>query len=90
MTNVYCHVNFKVQQSCQPQILTFLSNSSSCSYVNQIQFIFKYNLFLLTAKWLVRTQEQLVPVNLSLSSVEQPVRVQEQLVPVNLLLFSVK
>ena len=80
-SNVYCHVNFKIQQSCQPQILTFLSNSSSCSYVNQIRSICKYNLFRLAAKWLVRAQEQLVPVNLSLFSVKQPVRVQEQLAP---------
>ena len=35
-TNVYCHVNFKIQQSCQHSC----RNSSSCSYVNQIQFFF--------------------------------------------------
>jgi len=59
--------NNKCLLSCQFQsstvLSTFLSNSSSCSYVNQIQFLFKCNLFLLTAKWLVRIQEQLVPAN---------------------------
>jgi len=40
------------------------------------------------AKWLVRTQEQLVPVNLFLLSVKRPVRIQEQ--PVPILLISVK
>jgi len=72
--------NNKCPLSCQFQgstvLSTFLSNSSSCSYVNQIQFIFKYNLFLLTAKWLVRTQEPLVPVNSFLLSVKRPVRIQ--------------
>ena len=65
-----CHVNFKIQQSRQLQTLAILSNSSSCSYVNQIQFLFKCNLFLLAAKWLVRIQEQLVPINLSLFPVK--------------------
>jgi len=71
--------NNKCLLSCQIQnstvLSTPLSNSSSCSYVNQIQFLFKYNLFLLMAKWLVRTQEQLVPINLFLLSVKRPVRV---------------
>jgi len=62
--NVYCHINFKIQTV----LSTPLSNSSSCSYVYQIQSLFKYNLFLLTAKWLVHLQEQLVPVNLFLLS----------------------
>ena len=52
--------------SCQFQRLTvsstFLLNSSSCSYVNQIQFLFKCNSFLLSVKRQVRTQEQLVPI----------------------------
>ena len=39
------------------------------------------------AKWLVRTQEQLVPVNLFLLSVKRPVHLQEQLV---LPLFSIR
>jgi len=77
--------NNKCLLSCQSQsstvLSTFLSNSSSCSYVNQSQFFFKYNLFLLTAKWLVRIQEQLVPANLFLLSVKQQVHIQEQLVP---------
>ena len=77
--------NNKCLLSCQFQnstvLSTPLSNSSSCSYVNQIQFLFKYNLSLLAAKWLVRIQEQLVPVNLFLLLVKQPVRLQEQLVP---------
>jgi len=71
-------------------VLTFLSNSSSCSYVDQIQFLFKCNSFLLTAKWLVRIQEQLVPANSILLSVKQQVRIQEQLVPANSILLSVK
>jgi len=79
--NVYCHVNFKMQRSCQ----TSLSNSSTCSYVNRIQIHFEYNLSLLTAKRLVRIQEQLVPVNLFLLSVKRPVRIQEQLVPILLI-----
>jgi len=64
--NVYCHVNFKVQQSCQH----FCQNSSSCSCVNQIQVFFKYNSFLLSVKQQVRIQEQLVPVNLFWLSVK--------------------
>ena len=66
--------NNKCLLSCQFQsstaLSTFLSNSSSCSYVDQIQFLFKCNSFLLTAKWLVRTQEQLVPANSLLLSVK--------------------
>jgi len=77
--------NNKCLLSCQSQsstvLSTFLSNSSSCSYVNQGQFFFEYNLSLLTAKWLVRIQEQLVPANLFLLSVKQQVHIQEQLVP---------
>jgi len=46
--------NNKCPLSCQFQsstvLSTFLSNSSSCSYVNQIQFLRKYNLFLLSVK----------------------------------------
>ena len=75
--NVCCHVNLKVQQSCQhscqiqaPAVMSIKVNS-----------FFKYNLFLLTAKWLVRIQEQLVPANLFLLSVKQQVHIQEQLVP---------
>ena len=49
-----------------------------------------FNLFLLTAKWLVRIQEQLVPVNLFLLMAKWLVRIQEQLVPVNLFLLSAK
>ena len=77
-TNVYCHVNFKVQQSCQH------SCQIQAPAVMSIEFnsFCKYNLFLLSAKWLVRTQEQLVPVNLFLLSVKRPVCIQEQLVPI--------
>jgi len=85
-TNVYCRVNFKVQQSCQhsfqiqaPAVMSIKFSSFSNN-----------NLFLLTAKWLVRVQEQLVPVNSLLLSVKQQVRIREQLVPVNLFLFPVK
>jgi len=85
------HANFKIQQSCQLQTLAVLSNSSSCSHVKLISICFlQYNLFLLTAKWLVRIQEQLVPVNLFLLTAKWLVRIQEQLVPVNLPLLSVK
>ena len=87
ISSFYCHANFKIQQSCQLQTSAVLSNSSSCSYVSQIQFIFKYDLFLLTAKWPVRIQEQLVPVNSFLLSVKWLLRIQEQLVPANLLSF---
>jgi len=73
-TNVFCHVNFK----SSTVLSTFLSNSSSCSYVNQIQFLFKYNLFLLSVKQQVHIQEQLVPM--LLISAERPVQIQEQLV----------
>jgi len=90
ISNLYYHVNFKLLQSCQFQTSTVLSNSSSCSRVSQIQFIFKYVLFLISAKWLVRIQEQLVPGNSLLLSAKWLVRIQEQLVLVNLLLLSVK
>jgi len=86
-----CHDNFKIQQSCQFQTLATFSKFKllpSCQ-VNFNLFL-QYNLFLLTAKWLVRTQEQLVPANSLLLSVKQQVRIQEQLVPVNLFLLSVK
>jgi len=59
---------FKLLQSCQVNFNLFL----------------RYNLLLLSVKWLVHIQEQLVPVNLSLLSVKWLVRIQEQLVPVNL------
>ena len=81
----FSYANNKCLLSCQFQNSTVLSNSSSCSHVNQIQFFFEYNLFLLMAKWLVRVQEQLVLVNLFLLSVKQPVRLQEQLVPILLI-----
>ena len=35
-----CHVNFKIQQSCQLQTLAILSNSSSCSHVKSISIQF--------------------------------------------------
>jgi len=53
-------------------------------------FLLQYNSLLLSAKWLVRIQEQLVPVNSLLLSAEWLVRTQEQLVPVNSFLLSVK
>ena len=65
-TNVYCLVNFKVQQSCQHSCQIQAPAVMSIKF----NFLSKYNLFLLTAKWLVRTQEQLVPVNLFLLSVK--------------------
>ena len=75
--------NNKCLLSCQFQsstvLSTFLSNSSSCSYVNQIQFFFKHNLFLLTVKQQVHIQEQLVPT--LLLTIKQQVHIQEQLVP---------
>jgi len=43
-----------------------------------------------SAKWLVRIQEQLVPVNLLLLSAKWLVQIPGQLVPVNLLLLSAK
>jgi len=73
---------FKPQQSCQFQAPAVMSAN--------FNLFLQYNLFLLTAKWLVRIQEQLVPVNLSLLSAKWLVRIEEQLVPVNLLLLSVK
>jgi len=93
------HVNFKFILSCRFQNPTVLSTSNlsspfkfkllrSCQ-VNSNLFL-QYNLFLLTAKWLVRVQEQLVPVNLFLLTAKWLVRVQEQLVPVNLFLLTAK
>jgi len=74
ISKFYNHVNFTLLQSCQVNFNLFL----------------QYNLFLLTAKWLVRIQEQLVPINLFLLTAKWLVRIQEQLVLVNLLLLSVK
>ena len=75
-------VNNKCLLSCQFQsstvLSTFLSNSSSCSYVNQIQVFSEYNLFLLSVKRPVRIQEQLVPILLVYA--ERQVHIQEQLV----------
>jgi len=93
------HVNFKFNQSCQFQNPTVLSTSNFSS-----PFKFKllqscqvnFNLFssiqstLLTAKWLVRIREQLVPINLLLLTAKWLVRIRGQLVPVNSSLLSVK
>jgi len=81
--NNKCLLSYQLQNATV--LSTSLSNSSPCSYINQIQFLFKCNLFLLMAKWLVRIQGQLVPVNLFLLSVKRPVRIQEQLVPILLI-----
>jgi len=68
-----------------------LSISNPCSHVESISICFhKCNLLLLTAKWLVRIQEQLVPINSFPLTAKWLVRIQEQLVPVNSLLLSVK
>jgi len=100
------HVNFKflllmtnVYLSYQFQNPTILSTSNfsypfkfkllpSCQ-VN-VNLFLQYNSFPLTAKWLVRIQEELVPANSLLLSVKQQVHIQEQLVLVNLFLLSVK
>ena len=90
--------NLRQNQSCQFQMCRFqnptvLSTSNFSSPFKfklmqscQINFnlVLRYNLLLLSVKWLVHIQEQLVPVNLSLLSVKWLVRIQEQLVPVNL------
>ena len=83
MANVYCHVNFKVQQSCSniPVKFKLLQLCQSNSVHFQIQFVS------VNGQVAGSTQEQLVPVNLSLFSVKQPVRIQEQLVPI-LLVFA--
>ena len=99
------HVNFKflllmtnVYLSCQFQNPTILS-TSNFSYLFkfkllpscQVDFNFlQYNSFLLTAKWLVRIQEQLAPANSLSLTAKWLVRIQEQLVPANSLLLSVK
>ena len=78
-SSFYGHINTKLRQSCQIQAPAVMSaNFNSFS---------QYNLFLLTAKWLVCIQEQLAPVDSFLLSVKWLVRSQEQLVPVNLLSF---
>jgi len=79
ISNLYYHVNFKLQQSCQFQTPAVMSAN--------FNLFSQHNLFLLTAKWPVRIQEQLVPVNSLLLSVKWLVRIQEQLVPVDLLSF---
>jgi len=93
------HVNFKFLRSCQFQNLTVLSilNLSSSFKFKLLQLCqsnsvncYIYKSFLLTAKWPVRVQEQLAPINLSLLTAKWPVRVQEQLALVNLSLVSVK
>jgi len=73
------HVNFKPLLSCQFQAPAVVSAN--------FNLFLQYNLFLLTAKWPARIQEQLVPVNLLLFSVKWLVRIQEQLAPVNSLSF---
>jgi len=77
-TNVYYHVNFKVQQSCQhscqiqaPAVMSIKFKSFSSTIC-----------FWLSVKRPVRIQEQLVPILLVYA--ERQVRIQEQLV---LLLF---
>jgi len=72
------YVDFKTQQSCQLQNFTspFKFKLMQSCQVNFNLFL-RYNLFLLTAKWLVRIQEQLVPVNLFLLAAKRPVRVQK-------------
>ena len=82
ISNFYDHVNFKPQRSYKFQTPTVMSINFKLSS--------QYHPFLLSAKWLVRIQEQLVPVNLLLLSAKRLVRIQEQLVPVNSLLLSVK
>jgi len=79
ISSFYGHTNTKLQQSCQFQAPAVMSAN--------FNLFLQYNLFLLTDKWLVRIQEQLVPVNLLLLSVKWLVRIQEQLVPVDLLSF---
>jgi len=55
ISNFYCHVNFKLLQSCQFQ--TPAVTSSQLQSISTMQFA------ICSAKWLVRIQEQLVPVN---------------------------
>ena len=93
ISNSINHVNFKFILPCRFQNPTVLSTSNFSSpfkfellQLGQVNFnsFLQYNLFLLSAKWLVRIQEQLVPANSLLLSAKWLVRIQEQLVPVNL------
>jgi len=82
ISNFYNHVNFKLLQSCQLQTPAVMSS--------QFQSIFIMQFAICSAKWLVRVQEQLVPVNSFLLSAKWLVQIQEQLVPANFLLLSAK